>query len=195
MAGFWNLSDGKEVKSKSDFELGNGGFEPIPDGTRVLASVEECKDDEWEGERFFSLKWRVLDGEFKNRIIFQKLKVFSEKEKQRDNAITMLAAIDANAGGKLMSSGKEPTDFAIASALANRPMILLLRVWESEDKKKNGNYVAGVFSRQLSSAGAAPKQQKRQEPEPQTEPAMDFDDDIPFAPFGLQYANHAIYVL
>ena len=194
MAGFWNLSDGKEVESKSDFELGNGGFEPIPDGTRVLASVEECKDDEWEGERFFSLKWRVLDGEFKNRIIFQKLKVFSEKEKQRDNAITMLAAIDANAGGKLMSSGKEPTDFAIASALANRPMILLLRIWESEDKKKNGNYVAGVFSRQKTKASSAPKQQKAAQ-QPQAEPPMDFDDDIPFAPFGLQYANHAIYVL
>ena len=42
--GFWNLSDGKEVESKSEFEAG-GGFEVIPDGTRVLAAVEECKDD------------------------------------------------------------------------------------------------------------------------------------------------------
>lgn len=194
MSNFWNLSDGKAAESKSDFELG-GGFEVIPDGTRVLAAVEECKDDDWEGERFFSLKWRILEGDYKNRIIFQKLKVFSQKEKQRDNAITMLAAIDANAGGKLMSSGKEPTDFAIASALANRPMILLLRVWESDDKQKSGNYVAGVFGRQQTKAGSAPKQQKQQEPEPQTEPPMDFDDDIPFAPVGLQYANHAIYVL
>jgi hypothetical protein len=172
--GFWNLSDGKAVESKSEFELG-GGFEVIPDGSRVLAAVEECKDDQWEGERFFNLKWRILDGEYKNRIIFQKLKVFSSKEKQRDNAITMLAAIDANAGGKLMASGKEPTDFAIASALANRPMILLLRVWESEDKQKTGNYVAGVFGRQQTKAAPAPKQSS-----PSNEPPMDFDDDIPF---------------
>lgn len=172
--GFWNLSDGKAVESKSEFELG-GGFEVIPDGSRVLASVEECKDDQWEGERFFNLKWRILEGEYKNRIIFQKLKVFSSKEKQRDNAITMLAAIDANAGGKLMASGKEPTDFAIASALANRPMILLLRVWESEDKQKTGNYVAGVFSRQQTKASTAPKQSA-----PSSEPPMDFDDDVPF---------------
>lgn len=172
--GFWNLSDGKAVESKSEFELG-GGFEVIPDGSRVLAAVEECKDDQWEGERFFNLKWRILEGEYKNRIIFQKLKVFSSKEKQRDNAITMLAAIDANAGGKLMASGKEPTDFAIASALANRPMILLLRVWESEDKQKTGNYVAGVFSRQQTKASTAPKQSA-----PSSEPPMDFDDDIPF---------------
>lgn len=172
--GFWNLSDGKAVESKSEFELG-GGFEVIPDGSRVLAAVEECKDDQWEGERFFNLKWRILEGEYKNRIIFQKLKVFSSKEKQRDNAITMLAAIDANAGGKLMASGKEPTDFAIASALANRPMILLLRVWESEDKQKTGNYVAGVFGRQQTKAATATKQSS-----PSNEPPMDFDDDIPF---------------
>lgn len=172
--GFWNLSDGKAVESKSEFELG-GGFEVIPDGSRVLAAVEECKDDQWEGERFFNLKWRILEGEYKNRIIFQKLKVFSSKEKQRDNAITMLAAIDANAGGKLMASGKEPTDFAIASALANRPMILLLRVWESEDKQKTGNYVAGVFGRQQTKASPAPKQSA-----PSNEPPMDFSDDVPF---------------
>lgn len=172
--GFWNLSDGKAVESKYEFELG-GGFEVIPDGSRVLAAVEECKDDQWEGERFFNLKWRILEGEYKNRIIFQKLKVFSSKEKQRDNAITMLAAIDANAGGKLMASGKEPTDFAIASALANRPMILLLRVWESEDKQKTGNYVAGVFGRQQTKAAPAPKKSS-----PSNEPPMDFDDDIPF---------------
>lgn len=172
--GFWNLSDGKAVGSKSEFELG-GGFEVIPDGSRVLAAVEECKDDQWEGERFFNLKWRILEGEYKNRIIFQKLKVFSSKEKQRDNAITMLAAIDANAGGKLMASGKEPTDFAIASALANRPMILLLRVWESEDKQKTGNYVAGVFSRQQTKASTAPKQSA-----PSSEQTMDFDSDVPF---------------
>lgn len=172
--GFWNLSDGKAVESKSEFELG-GGFEVIPDGSRVLAAVEECKDDQWEGERFFNLKWRILEGEYKNRIIFQKLKVFSSKEKQRDNAITMLAAIDANAGGKLMASGKEPTDFAIASALANRPMILLLRVWESEDKQKTGNYVAGVFSRQQTKAAPAPKQSV-----PSNDPPMDFSDDVPF---------------
>lgn len=172
--GFWNLSDGKAVESKSEFELG-GGFEVIPDGSRVLAAVEECKDDQWEGERFFNLKWRILEGEYKNRIIFQKLKVFSSKEKQRDNAISMLAAIDANAGGKLMASGKEPTDLAIASALANRPMILLLRVWESEDKQKTGNYVAGVFSRQQTKAAPAPKQSA-----PYNEPPMDFDSDVPF---------------
>ncbi|HHZ9145532.1 TPA: single-stranded DNA-binding protein, partial [Proteus mirabilis] len=30
---------------------------------------------------------------------------------------------------------------------------------------------------------------------PQSEPPMDFDDDIPFAPIGLPYPRHAIYVI
>ncbi|HGN1331890.1 single-stranded DNA-binding protein [Proteus mirabilis] len=30
---------------------------------------------------------------------------------------------------------------------------------------------------------------------PQSEPPMDFDDDIPFAPIGLPYPHHAIYVI
>ncbi|MGK5712911.1 single-stranded DNA-binding protein, partial [Proteus mirabilis] len=30
---------------------------------------------------------------------------------------------------------------------------------------------------------------------PQSEPPMDFEDDIPFAPIGLPYPRHAIYVI
>ena len=79
-----------------------------------------------------------------------------------------------------MASGKEPTDFAIASALANRPMILLLRVWQSDDKQKSGNYVAGVFGRQQTKAAPAAKQQKQTAKPQDGEPPVDFDDDVPF---------------
>ncbi len=40
----------------------------------------------------------------------------------------------------------------------------------------------------------APQQQPKQQT-PQSEPPMDFDDDIPFAPIGLPYPRHAIYVI
>ncbi|EPL6277046.1 single-stranded DNA-binding protein, partial [Proteus mirabilis] len=30
---------------------------------------------------------------------------------------------------------------------------------------------------------------------PQSEPPQDWDDDIPFAPIGLPYPRHAIYVI
>ncbi|WP_109910841.1 single-stranded DNA-binding protein [Proteus mirabilis] len=39
-----------------------------------------------------------------------------------------------------------------------------------------------------------PQQPKQQTPQ-YHEPPMDFDDDIPFAPIGLPYPRHAIYVI
>ncbi|OZS64741.1 single-stranded DNA-binding protein [Proteus mirabilis] len=47
---------------------------------------------------------------------------------------------------------------------------------------------------QAPQAPQAPQQQPKQQT-PQSEPPMDFDDDIPFAPIGLPYPRHAIYVI
>ena len=56
------------------------------------------------------------------------------------------------------------------------------------DKIEFGNNQAGSQqpSRQL---------QQPQQPTTQNEPPMDWDDDIPFAPIGLPYPRHAIYVI
>ncbi|EMF4673521.1 single-stranded DNA-binding protein [Providencia stuartii] len=49
-------------------------------------------------------------------------------------------------------------------------------------------------AQQFSGGGAAPA--RSQAPAPQNnEPPIDFDDDIPFAPIGLPYPRHAIYVI
>lgn len=39
------------------------------------------------------------------------------------------------------------------------------------------------------------QRQKQQRPEQSSEPPMDFDDDIPFAPVGLPFPRHAIHAL
>ncbi|MDM9281834.1 single-stranded DNA-binding protein [Providencia rettgeri] len=40
-----------------------------------------------------------------------------------------------------------------------------------------------------------PARQSQQQQAPQNEPPMDWDDSIPFAPIGLPYPRHAIYVI
>ncbi|MGK0583670.1 single-stranded DNA-binding protein [Proteus mirabilis] len=52
-------------------------------------------------------------------------------------------------------------------------------------------------SSQQFSGGTQPRpaQQPVATPTPSNEPPMDFDDDIPFAPIGLPYPRHAIYVI
>jgi hypothetical protein len=158
----WNFEEKPTEKATGSFESGGGSFEPIPSGTQLKAIIDEAKYDSYEGESYISLRWVVIDGEFANRNIFQKLKVFSEDGKKRDKALNMLLAIDANAGGGL-SKLKEPTDMDLMKNLISKPMAIKVEVWEMNDK--SGNWVSAVAP-----TGAETKS-----------PAyLDDNDDVPF---------------
>lgn len=162
----------KDAKATTTFEMGGGGIEPIPKNTNVLASIEEAKISEFQGEKTVQLKWRVLKPEaYAKRVIFQKIKCWDADNDKADKALQMLAAIDTNAGGKLMKSGDEPTDMSLSKALLNRPMVLNLQTWEMNDKK--GNWVKSVAPSK-NKADAQPVV-KEDVPEP-----IVHDDDIPF---------------
>jgi hypothetical protein len=147
---------------QNTFELG-GSVDLIPKNTRVVATVEEAKNDSYNGENYINLKWRVnLPKEYANRVIFQKLKVYTADKQQK--AREMLAAIATNASGRLfqaMTAGNEemPSDASLQT-LCNSPMVLLLDVWELDDKK--GNWVRSV----------APYQAKAQQPAAQPAPVV-----------------------
>jgi hypothetical protein len=163
---FWSMSDGESVSNDGNFEMGGGSFKPIPEGTTVNAL---CTDAQWyqyeDSHPVISLTWEVLEGDFKSRKVFQKLKVNDNDDKKADKAKKMLVAIDANAGGKLLKLSKKPEDVDLATCLSNRSMLLKLGVWEINGKK--GNWVMAVAP-----SGTPVKQQ------PVTKP--DFDDGIPF---------------
>ena len=142
---FWNLSDNTQITNEEKagtFESGGGDFEPIPAGTQLKACIDDAAWDDYEGSYFINLTWSVLEGEFENRKVFQKVRVRDNDPKKRDKALRMLAAIDANAGGKLMESGAEPDDNALQSSLVNKPMIIKVGVREMNDRK--GNWVQKV---------------------------------------------------
>lgn len=148
---FWNLSDGEDAKETGNsFETGGGNMEPIPDGSSVLASIDDAKwDEDREGFEYLSLRWTVAKPEqFANRKVFHKLWVTDDKPKQkdpektRDKAKRMLAAIDSNAGGKLARKNGKPTSDELALALMGKPMVIRLQVWDMEGK--TGNWVASV---------------------------------------------------
>lgn len=196
---FWNLSDGGDASqdAQTEYEIPSGNLDPIPDGSSVLAMIDEAKWDSKNDADYISLRWSVLSpDEYKNRKVFQKLWVtdddpMAEDEakaaKKRDKARRMLAAIDANAGGKLVRKDGVPTDEHLAACLCNKPMIIKVMIWSTRDEKSGdtmeGNWVSAV----------APKAKgiDVKEPKPRKEPApsggsgsMAFgrDDEIPFAP-------------
>jgi len=156
---FFTTSEGENLNASNvttDYEVSTA-MEPIPDGTILKAVPTEVKWAEYEGDRYINVRWDVIDGEFKSRVVFHKIRVCSVKPTQKDKALRMLAAIDANAGGKLMQLAGEPTDMDLAY-ICNNPMEIRVRIWSMEDENggpdRTGNWVEAVSS--LGSAAPSP---------------------------------------
>ena len=170
---FWQLSTGKNAgDTDGTFEMSGGELEPIPNGTNVLASIEEAKWDNKDGNHYVSLRWSVLaPAEYKNRKLFQKLWIkdhdprAKDPVKKKDTAMSMFAAIDKNAGGKIVQREEEPTDEVLTKNLCNKTMVALVMLWEMNNEqtgeKMRGNWIKKVTSRtggeQISAANPSPK--------------------------------------
>lgn len=152
---FFDLSDGSTTENNGSFEAA-GGFDPIPAGTQLKAMIDEASWDEYEGDRYISFRWDIIDGEHKGRKLFQKVRVLEADAKKADRAKRMLAAIDSNCGGALMKSGQEPDDMALQINLTNKPMAIKVEVWEMNDKK--GNWICAVSPLQAAAPQAAPSE-------------------------------------
>lgn len=190
---FWNLSDGgSATDTGQDYEIPGGNLDPIPDGSSVLAMIDEAKWDDKDGSDYISLRWSVLSpDEYKNRKVFQKLWVTDDDPsakdadkaaKKRDKARRMLAAVDANAGGKLTKKEGIPTDETLTICLTNKPMIIRVAVWAIKDRETgdtiSGNWVQAVAPKSKGidvKPATAPKAQTRG-----LQSASVDDDEIPF---------------
>lgn len=176
---FWNLNDQSEkLDTTGKFESGGGDIEPIPAKTQVKAAIDEAKWDDYEGDEYISLRWTVLaPAEFKNRKVFQKVRVLDSDCKKADKAKKMLAAIAANAGGGLLKVSGKPTGQDLQKHLLQKPMALLLQVWEMEtsDGLKKGNWISAVSPLKKNEPVAAPEP----DPAPAEEPEEQ-DDDMPW---------------
>lgn len=173
---FWNTSEGDNLQNETatEFDSGGGNMDPIPNNTDVLAAIDEAKIDEKDGNKYISLRWSVLKpAAYMNRKVFHKVwcidhdpntKDHDKAVKKTDKAKRMIAAIDANAGGKLVASGKMPDDDALQINLMNVPMVIKVMEWEmkGDDGSINkGNWVAAVSGKDkpVSEVVATPKPQ------------------------------------
>ncbi|WP_297922076.1 hypothetical protein [uncultured Agitococcus sp.] len=186
---FWQKQDGSAVENTTSFEMGGGDIKPIPNNTALIAAIEEAKWAEYDGEHYINLKWRVMrPADYANRVIFQKLHVFDPKK--GDKAKQMLAAIDANCGGKLARLNDAPEDHDLMTALIGKPMAAKVQVWEINGK--TGNWISAVSpAKPQAPVQAQPQTQPRQPAQnahnqaksnayqPQNN-VIDDEDDIPF---------------
>ncbi len=174
---------GVNQENAGNFEMSTE-IEPIPEGTQVLAAVEEAKNAEYQGVAHINIKWRVAQpAEYANRVLYQKVRCYESDEAKANKGKQMLFAIATNAGGKLFqameSAGEsEPSNMSL-TRLCGAPMVLKLGVWELDDKSKSGNWIMAVSARKGQAAQAAKPAQAA--PKPQPAPVADtFSDDVPF---------------
>jgi len=198
---FWDLSEGGSATDDGakEFDGGGGNFDPIPDGSNVLAIIDSIAwantQQDGSGAEHVKATWSIVSpDEYANRKIVHKIWVtdldpsVKDQEKaikKRDKARKMLAAIDANAGGKLGMRQGKPSDDELALNLCNKPMIITARIWEVEDRNTgatiSGNWVSAVAPK---SKGIDVKAAAAQKPKPAQSGGgtgrRDMDDDIPF---------------
>ena len=121
-------------------------FETIPDNTKALAiisSAEWREANEYNGKHI-SLTWDIVEGEFKGRKVFQKIKLFETDKTKALKAQKMLIAIDANCKGAIVAAGVEPTQQGLQSLL-HSPMYILIKEYEMNGSK--GNWICAVSAR------------------------------------------------
>jgi len=194
---FWDLSDGESAATgEKEFETPTGNLEPIPNESNVLAHVDKA---EWaftqnENAEYISLRWSVDGPEpYINRKIFQKLwvteddpnaKSADKAKDKRDKAKRMLAAIDANCGGKLAKTPRKPSNDDLAIALQDKQMVIKCMVWEMvgrDGSPNSGNWIAAVFPKSKGTNVAASAAVAPVKPAKPAAPVDDDDDsDIPF---------------
>lgn len=198
---FWDLSTGESAatSTETEFEIATGNLEPIPDGSTVLAMIDEAKWDQRGHEEYLSLRWTVVrPDQFRNRKVFQKLWITDadpyaaspeKAAKKKDKALRMLAAIDANCGGRLTAKAGRPTDEMLTAALTNKLMAIKVLEWEMVGDKGDtmkGNWVAAVAPKStplhVPETRAASRPAAAQKPAAQRLPPASSieDDEIPF---------------
>jgi hypothetical protein len=172
---FWTTSEGKSAATEATgkFEA-SASYELIPDGTTAMAIITKPSIEQFQGDEYINIEWTVVKPDaFKNRKIFQKVRVWDNNVKKADKAKAMLANIDKNAGGKLAKLDKDPTNETL-SVLTGKTMLIKILIWSIDEK--TGNYIGAVSPRSTEEPAPAPA------PKVVAAPVDDvFDDaDVPF---------------
>lgn len=186
MTNMWDQIDENKVTGEY---VQSSNFDPMPEGTRVLATLEEIKLDSFGGSdhEHINIKWAVdAPEEYNKRKFFQTIYIngsdptgqyydASKHKKNVDDANIMLANIDKNAGGKMRAGRLDPTDDNLKNCLIGAQMMVTLGI------TKNGKQtVRGVSQNDRLVVETKPKVNPvAKTPANQVDDSY-IDDDIPF---------------
>lgn len=175
MSSFWSTSAGEVINVGADADgVETGKLVRIPDGTKLLAvasgiealNVQEGKEsDAQDGFQLgWKVKWEIVqEGEYKAASVNGGLKVFSTKDKQRNEAIAAVSFLDnLHNNGMMQASGTEPDMDDFLAAIEGKPTVILVRGQASKDpetgEERFFNWVGGYFRAQTAKQASPNKE-------------------------------------
>lgn len=181
---FWTKSTGE--KATGDVKENTFDNSPIPVSWQTCL-ISEIAIKEWPNDRYINIKMQIMGGQYQNRIIFPKLKVFETESEfytveGRDSAIDKLVKLANILGVKMPDD--EPDD-AWLSKLADKVIDVHFGVWKDNDTKEpKGNFILNFAAKgekagppAASKGNAIGGKTVAAKPAPS---AADLDDGIPF---------------
>jgi len=133
---FWNV-DGKEITGNAK-DAFTPSFAVIPDGTKAVAMIDDVAIKDYNGQ-YIEISWKLTTGEYSQRLLFQKIKVFDDDSKKRTRALNMLMLLYKLAG--LQPPQSQPTEHDLKEFIGKHAGIMI-QEWEYDGK--NGNWISEV---------------------------------------------------
>lgn len=131
-------------------------FTTLPEGTCADAMIKSFtlvdKENKFSNinDRFYEIKWKLVNGDFKGREVSQKIKCFDGKPEQIDRALNMLKLIMQLCDFK-PSTNEAPQDIELIPMLNK---ILSIKIGEWSMPKADGSGVMeGNFVRECWASG------------------------------------------
>lgn len=144
---FWDLSNGSKASGNAD-DAFVASMGIIPDGTKAEALIQKFSVDSTGEKPFINVQWKLTSGEFKGRVVFQKIHCWDDKATKADRAKNMLLLI-CKLGGHAPTHGGEPTDKDFAP-LIGKTLGIKIAEWNmigNDGQSKSGNFISEVHAR------------------------------------------------
>lgn len=115
---------------------------PLPNNTHVIAECQGVTIEQGDTPHI-QFKWKVIDGEFKGRLLWQKLYIFAQDQKKADKAKNMLMLLF------ILNNLKVPNEMPTQGDLYGfHGKITSLLVGQYAIPKDDGSIMKGNFIRE-----------------------------------------------
>lgn len=131
---FWQTRNGKPVdgSEKNAFSSATGAV--IPNGTTAPAIINGFELKTFNGSQYYQVDWKIIDGDFINRHVWQNIYAFEEDADRQARALNMMMRLFKLAEVKL-THDMAPTNEDLYPML-NKQMGIKIGVWKSKEGDK-----------------------------------------------------------